>query len=153
MKKQETVVIFTDGSCLWNPGPGWWAAFLMYKNKEKVISWWKKHTTNNQMELTAIIKALELLKKTNIILDIYTDSNYVKNGMKKWIVNWKKNKRRTATKKSVKNKELWQELDKLASIFQINWHWVKAHSTNKHNNLVDKLARKEATKIQKNKIN
>jgi len=150
MKKQERIIIFTDGSCLWNPGPGWWGAILMYKWKHKEISGWKENTTNNQMELTAIIKALWIIKNNNIELEVYTDSSYVKNGISQWIKNWKKNNWKTANKNSVKNKELWQELDNLSSNFQIWWHWVKAHSTNKYNNLVDKLARHEAEKIQKN---
>lgn len=148
MKNQEAIIIFTDGSCLGNPGPGGRAALLMYKGKQKKISWWKKDTTNNQMELNAIIKALWTLKTNNIKLEVYTDSSYVRNGMLQWIKNWKKNNWKTANKKSVKNKELWQELDKLSSEFQIKWHWVKAHSTNEYNNLVDKLARSEAEKIQ-----
>ena len=98
----------------------------------------------------AIIMALEILKIDDIKLEVYTDSSYVKNGMLKWIKNWKKNKWKTAAKKPVKNKELWQRLDELSANFQIDRHWVKAHSTNEHNNLVDKLARSEAEKIQDN---
>lgn len=147
MKSQEVITIYTDGSCLGNPGPWGRAALLMYKWKDKKISGWNPDTTNNQMELTAIIKALELLKTDKVKLEVYTDSSYVKNGITKWIANWKSKWRKTAGKKEVKNKELWVALDTLSSKFNIDWHWVKAHASNEYNNFVDKLARKEATKL------
>lgn len=150
MKIQSTMIeIFTDGSCLNNPWNGWWAYILKYKDIEKQDYAWVKDTTNNQMELLAVINALKALKENaqNIQINLYTDSNYVKMWITQWINKWKQNNWKTANKKDVKNKELWEELDNLASNFIINWHWVKAHATNKYNNIVDELARKWAYSI------
>lgn len=139
--QMSKVVIYTDGACSGNPGKGGWGAVLSYKGKEKEIYGGNPDTTNNQMELTAVIKALESLKKTCDI-DLYTDSQYVKNGINEWINNWKQNNWRTANKKTVKNQELWQELDELVNKHNINWHWVKGHSGDEYNERADMLARK-----------
>lgn len=141
------IEIYTDGSCLNNPWNGWRAYLLKYKDQEKTNYAWVQNTTNNKMELLAIIKALQALKSNNIEINLYTDSNYVKMWITQWIKKWKQNNRKTANKKDVKNKELWQELDEIAGKFNINWHWVKAHSKNKYNNIVDELARKWAISI------
>ena len=134
------VEIFTDGACKGNPGPGGWGAILRYGTTEKEIYGASKNTTNNIMELTAVIESLKNLKKPCELI-ITTDSKYVKHGITEWIHNWKKNGWKTASKQKVKNKDLWVELDLLANEFEINWNWVKAHSTDKLNNEVDLLAR------------
>ena len=131
--------IFTDGACRGNPGPGGWGALLRFGSKEKEINGYAPSTTNNIMELTAVIEALKQIKKPYEI-DITTDSIYVKNGITVWIHNWKNNGWKTAAKKSVKNKELWVELDKLIQIHQINWIWVKGHSGHPENEKADELA-------------
>lgn len=133
------VIIYTDGACSGNPGPGGWAAILTYKDNEKVISGGEKLTTNNRMELMAVIKALETIKK-NCEIEIFTDSKYVKDGITVWIHNWKKNGWKNSKKESVKNSDLWQELDLLVQNHDIKWQWVKGHSGDKMNNLVDELA-------------
>ena len=142
------VIIYTDGGCRGNPGIGGWAALLQYKDKEKVIKGNSKYTTNNQMELTAIINGLENIKNTNIIIDLYTDSKYAIDGINSWINNWKKNNWKTAAKKPVKNKELWQKLDILNHKFNINWHWVKGHSGNIGNEIVDTLANQAMDEVK-----
>jgi ribonuclease HI len=136
----DDVIIYTDGSCLGNPGDGGYAAILLYKGNRKDVKGKEKNTTNNRMELMAVIKALKSLKK-KCSISLYTDSNYVKNGITEWIFNWKKNGWKTAGKQEVKNKELWLELDALVQQHIIKWHWVKGHSGDKYNEEVDKLAR------------
>ena len=138
----ETIV-YTDGSCLGNPGKGGWAALIIKNDKEEVIFGSEKNSTNNRMELTAAINALLKTEESKKI-KIYTDSKYLKDGIEKWINNWKKNDWKNANKKDVKNKDLWTKLDKLISKKQISWEWVKAHSVNEYNNKVDILARKAA---------
>ena len=138
------IIIYTDGSCIGNPGPGGWAAIIINEKKQHSISGKKKNTTNNQMELLAPIKALELLSKREKIR-IFTDSNYVKNGITNWIKIWEKNNLKNSNKKKVKNIQLWKKLNKLAKFHNIEWTWIKAHSNNQMNILVDKLARKEAS--------
>ena len=133
------VEIFTDGACKGNPGPGGWGAILRYGTKEKEIYGSSKNTTNNIMELTAVIESLKNLKKPCELI-ITTDSKYVKNGITEWIHNWKKNGWRTAAKKEVKNKELWIELDSLIQIHSITWDWVKGHSGHPENERADLLA-------------
>ena len=133
------VEIFTDGACKGNPGPGGWGAILRYGTTEKEIYGASKNTTNNIMELTAVIESLKNLKKP-CELTITTDSKYVKNGITEWIHNWKKNGWRTAAKKEVKNKELWIELDSLIQIHSITWDWVKGHSGHPENERADLLA-------------
>ena len=138
----ETIV-YTDGSCLGNPGKGGWAALIIKNDKEEVIFGSEKNSTNNRMELTAAINALLKTEESKKI-KIYTDSKYLKDGIEKWINNWKKNDWKNANKKDVKNKDLWTKLDNLISKKQISWEWVKAHSVNEYNNKVDILARKAA---------
>ena len=146
------IEVYTDGSCLGNPGKGGWA-FLV--NNEGVISsrsGYSIKATNNQMELTAAIKAIEFLVNHKE-MSIYTDSNYLKNGITLWITNWKKNNWKTASKNPVKNKELWERLDQLNYLKKIKWKWVKAHDTNKLNNEVDLLARQSAETLTESSFN
>ena len=137
------IKIYTDGSCLENPGNGGWAAIIIDDEKKTQIKGSKKNTTNNQMELLAPIEALKKIPKVSKV-QIFTDSKYVKSGITEWIHNWKKNGWKTADKQPVKNKELWEELDLLANQFEISWNWVKAHSTDELNNEVDLIAREAA---------
>ena len=137
------IKIYTDGSCIGNPGPGGWAAIILNGDKQSIISGKKKNTTNNQMELMAAIKALVFLKKKQKIR-IYTDSNYVKEGITNWIKIWEKNNWKTSNKKKVKNVELWIKLNTLSNFHDIEWQWVKGHSGDPMNNMVDKLAKKAA---------
>jgi len=137
------IKIYTDGSCIGNPGSGGWAAIILNGDKQDIISGRKKNTTNNQMELMAAIKALVFFSKKQKIR-IYTDSNYVKEGITNWIKIWEKNNWKTANKKKVKNVELWKKLNTLSNFHDIEWKWVKAHSGDPMNSLVDKLARKAA---------
>jgi len=137
------IKIYTDGSCLENPGNGGWAAIIFIGEKKKIISGNQKNTTNNKMELLAPIEALKTLK-INSKVEIITDSKYVKLGITEWIKNWKKNGWKTSNKKEVKNIQLWKELDSLVKNFDIEWSWVKGHSTNQLNNEVDLLAKKAA---------
>ena len=135
------VEIFTDGACSRNPGPGGWGALLRYKTVEKELSGHEDETTNNRMELTAVIEALKALKKSCNIT-IYTDSKYVMNGVTEWMANWKKNGWKTAAKKKeVKNIDLWQALDELLKPHEIRWVWVKGHAGHAENERVDELAR------------
>ena len=146
------IKIYTDGACIGNPGPGGWAAILLTENEKKEIFGGEKLTTNNRMELTATIKALEYCKEQEgpqpklQRIEIYTDSIYVKEGITKWINNWEKNNWKTADKKNVKNVDLWKKLKELTKSNQIEWCWIKGHSDNPMNDLADKLA-KEATPI------
>ena len=137
------IKIYTDGSCIGNPGSGGWAAMILNGDKKNIISGRKKNTTNNQMELMAAIKALAFFSKKQKIR-IYTDSNYVKEGITNWIKIWEKNNWKTASKKKVKNVELWIKLKTLSNFHDIEWRWVKGHSGNPMNNKVDKLAKKAA---------
>ena len=132
--------IYTDGACSGNPGPGGWAAIIIVNNEIKdTFSGSEKNTTNNQMELMAPIKAIQKFKKKSEI-SIFTDSTYVKNGITTWIKQWEKNGWKTASKKPVKNKDLWKKLKNLSSKHSIKWIWIKGHSQDKYNNLVDELA-------------
>ena len=137
------IKIYTDGSCLGNPGNGGWAAIIIVDKKKTHIKGSKKDTTNNQMELLAPIKALKKIPKGSNV-QIFTDSKYVKSGITEWIHNWKKNGWKTANKQPVKNKDLWTELDLLTNEFKIKWIWVKGHSTDSLNNEVDLIAREAA---------
>ena len=137
------IKIYTDGSCLNNPGNGGWAAIINDDGEILKISGSEKNTTNNKMELMAPIKALQKIKK-NKEVEIYTDSKYVKLGITEWIHKWTKNNRQTSKKEDVKNKELWIELFELTKSFEINWIWVKAHSGNLLNEEVDSLAKQAA---------
>ena len=138
MKK---VTIYTDGACSGNPGPGGWGAILMYNGTSKEISGASKDTTNNIMEITAVLEALKLLKE-ECEVQVYSDSAYVVNSFKQgWIYNWIKNDWKTASKEPVKNKEIWQELYELTKIHKVNFIKVKGHSDNEFNNRCDELAR------------
>ena len=137
----KQVIIYTDGACRGNPGPGGWGALIRLDAIEKEIFGGQVDTTNNQMELTAAIEGLAALKE-RCSVELYTDSKYVMDGITQWIQNWKKNNWRTAAKKDVKNKELWQKLDQLISQHQVQWHWVKGHSGEAGNETADLLANK-----------
>ena len=137
------IKIYTDGSCLGNPGNGGWAAIIIDDKKKIQIKGSKKKTTNNQMELLATIKALKKIPKGSNV-QIFTDSKYVKSGITEWIHNWNKNGWKTAIKQPFKNKDLWTELDQMTNEFQIKWSWVKGHSTDVLNNEVDLIAREAA---------
>jgi ribonuclease HI len=142
------IKIYTDGACIGNPGPGGWAAILLTENEKKEIFGGEKLTTNNRMELTATIKALEYCKEQEgpqpklQRIEIYTDSIYVKDGITEWINNWEKNNWKTSDKKNVKNVDLWKKLKELSNSLDIKWHWVKGHSNNPMNDLADELAKK-----------
>ena len=137
------IKIYTDGSCLGNPGFGGWAAIIFLNDKKIKIKGKKRNTTNNQMELMAPIKALKKIPVGEKV-QIYTDSKYVKMGITEWIESWKKNNWKTSSKKKVKNKDLWKELDRLSKKYQIKWLWVKGHSGDITNEEVDQLAREAA---------
>ena len=137
----EKVTIYTDGACSGNPGPGGWGAILMYQGNKKEISGGKKNTTNNEMELTAVIEALKILKFPCQV-DLYSDSAYVVNAfLQNWIGNWIKNNWKTSSKEPVKNQELWKELYELTKTHQVTFIKVKGHSDNEFNNRCDELAR------------
>ena len=139
--------IYTDGACSGNPGPGGWAAIILVNNKiKKMFFGSEKNTTNNQMELLAPIKVIQKFKKKSEI-SIFTDSTYVRDGITIWIKQWEKNGWKTASKKPVKNKELWKKLKNLSSKHSIKWIWVKGHAQDKYNNLVDELAQGAIKKI------
>jgi len=137
-------IIYTDGACLGNPGPGGWAAVIFDKEKKKkILKGNEESTTNNRMELIATIKAIEIIEyKSNI--KIYTDSKYVIDGISSWIINWKKNNWKTSSKEPVKNVKLWQKLDYVSSKHEIVWEWIKGHSGHLLNEEVDELARIQA---------
>ena len=132
----KEVIIYTDGACRGNPGPGGWGALIKFDSMEKEIFGGKNDTTNNQMELLAAIEGLATLKEPCSV-ELFTDSKYVMDGITQWIKNWKKNNWKTAAKKDVKNKELWQKLDYLISKQQVQWHWVKGHSGDAGNEAAD----------------
>jgi len=148
MKYSETVEIFTDGACSGNPGPGGWGAILRYKGVEKEISGSEPETTNNRMELMAAIAALEALKKPSRVR-LLTDSQYVHNGISRWIHDWKKRGWRTADKKPVKNVELWKRLEAALETHDIQWHWIRGHSGHPENERADALARKAIKELTK----
>ena len=144
MNKTEKVQIFTDGACKGNPGPGGWGAILRFQDNEKEINGYESLTTNNIMELMAVIESLKAISKP-FEIEITTDSKYVKNGITSWIHNWKKNGWKTAAKKPVKNKELWIELDHLIQKHNVSWKWVKGHSGHIENERADELANEAIT--------
>lgn len=135
----EPVIIYTDGACKGNPGPGGWGALLTRGTVEKELFGGEVLTTNNRMELTAVIEALTALKQPSHVA-VYTDSQYVRQGIMTWIHNWKKNGWKTSDRKPVKNADLWQALDKLAASHKVAWHWVKGHADNPGNLRADALA-------------
>jgi len=132
--------MFTDGACSGNPGPGGWGTILRYKTVEKELSGYSPATTNNRMELTAVVEGLRALKES-CELDIYTDSRYLKDGITSWIHKWKKNGWKTSSKSSVKNKDLWEALDVASQKHSIAWHWIKGHAGHPENERADQLAR------------
>ena len=136
----DKVVVFTDGACSGNPGPGGWGAILTFKGVEKELRGGEAHTTNNRMELMAAISALEAMKRPCLV-ELHTDSQYVKNGITSWIHNWKRNGWRTADKKPVKNEDLWRRLDEALAIHHVDWRWVKGHAGHDMNERADALAR------------
>jgi ribonuclease HI len=137
---RNPVQIFTDGACSGNPGPGGWGAVLRFDGKEKELKGGEALTTNNRMELMAAISALETLKR-DCNVDMFTDSNYLRDGITKWIHSWRRNGWRTAEKKPVKNAELWQRLDAALGRHDIRWHWVRGHAGHAENERADALAR------------
>ena len=137
-----TITVYTDGACSGNPGKGGWGAVIVYPNKKIIhLNGGANLTTNNKMELIAAIKVLEYFDKACEV-KIFTDSKYLMNGIENWIINWKKNGWKTASKKPVKNREIWEKLDALIQKHQIKWEWVKGHAGNKFNEMADQLARK-----------
>ena len=135
-----TVAIYTDGACSGNPGPGGWGAVLLYGEHRREISGASADTTNNRMELTAAIRALEALKRPTDVA-LYTDSTYVKDGITRWLPGWKAKGWRTASKSPVKNRDLWEALDALVKRHDVSWHWVRGHAGNAENERADTLAR------------
>jgi ribonuclease HI len=146
----KRVMIYTDGACRGNPGPGGWGALLRYNDREKKISGAELDTTNNRMELMAAIQALAVLREPCEI-ELYTDSQYVQKGISQWMHAWKKSQWRRADKKPVKNADLWQALDQEASRHQISWYWVKGHSGHIENELADQLANEAIDRLQQKK--
>ncbi|AKR54534.1 ribonuclease H [Youhaiella tibetensis] len=145
----DVVTIHTDGACSGNPGPGGWGAILEYGGKRKELKGGEALTTNNKMELTAAIEALSALKRPCKV-ELYTDSQYVKNGVQGWVHNWKRNGWRTADKKPVKNVELWQALDAAVQRHDVSWHWVKGHAGHDLNERADELANEGMAPFKKN---
>ena len=135
----ERVQLFTDGACKGNPGPGGWGAILRFDGHEKELFGGEPETTNNRMELMAVIQGLRALKR-RCTVEITTDSQYVKNGMTQWIHNWKRNGWKTSAKKPVKNEDLWRQLDEAVASHDVHWHWVKGHSGHAENERADQLA-------------
>lgn len=135
----KTIEIFTDGACRGNPGPGGWGVLLRYGDHEKELYGGEAETTNNRMELTAAIEGLKSVTETCVI-ELTTDSEYVRKGITEWIVNWKKRGWKTSAKKPVKNADLWRALDEQAQLHNVNWHWVKGHSGHRENEIADQLA-------------
>ena len=137
----KKIYIYTDGACKGNPGPGGWGALMVYNSTEKEFYGGEQHTTNNRMEMTAAIKALnQLTRPCEVVLT--TDSQYLRQGITQWIANWKKRGWKTAAKQPVKNKDLWQQLDELEQKHSISWNWVKGHSGHRENERADELANK-----------
>ena len=137
----EVVEIFTDGACRGNPGPGGWGVLFRFKNTEKELCGGEAATTNNRMELTAVIRALEALKRPSRV-SLHTDSQYVQKGISEWIHSWKRRGWKTADKKPVKNEDLWRRLEEVAALHEVKWHWVRGHSGHPENERADKLANK-----------
>jgi ribonuclease HI len=139
----DRVSIYADGACRGNPGPGGWGALLRFGEREKELCGGERDTTNNRMELTAVIRALEALKR-DCNVDLYTDSQYVQKGISEWLATWKQRGWRTAGKKPVKNIDLWQRLDELTRGHSVRWHWVKGHAGHPGNERADALANRGA---------
>lgn len=141
MSDTKDIIIWTDGACSGNPGPGGWGAILEWNGKRKEMKGGEAETTNNRMELLAAINSLSALKGGPHTVDLWTDSSYVKDGISKWIHGWKKNGWKTASKKPVKNVELWQALDNCVAAHNVTWHWLKGHAGHAENERADELAR------------
>ena len=148
MPLPDPIVIYTDGACLGNPGPGGWAAIMQYQDKTREISGSEKLTTNNRMEMTAIIQALTHIRNNKHPIHLHTDSKYVMQGMEEWLPNWRKNGFRTASKKTVKNKELWLSLENCSQQLKIKWFWVRGHDGCTGNERADELAKAAARQAQ-----
>ena len=147
MSDRELIQIYTDGACRGNPGPGGWGALLKFGSKEKQLYGAESLTTNNRMELRAVIEALSALKRPCNV-SVTSDSTYVLKGINEWLPNWKKRGWLTSGKKPVKNEDLWKSLDSLKSVHNVEWHWVKGHSGHLENELVDQLANKGIDELQ-----
>ena len=147
MTDETNIEIFTDGACLGNPGPGGWGVLLRWRGTNKELSGGEAETTNNRMELMAAIQGLEALKRPGRVT-LTTDSTYVKDGITKWIFNWKKNGWRSAAKQPVKNVDLWQRLDEAVAGHDVNWRWVKGHAGHSENERADNLARAAAEEVR-----
>ncbi|WP_445359943.1 ribonuclease HI [Microbulbifer sp. EKSA005] len=143
----KQITIYTDGACRGNPGPGGWGALLVYGEREKELFGGEAHTTNNRMELLAAIKALEALKQPCKV-DLHTDSQYLRQGITGWINKWKKNGWKTASKKPVKNADLWRQLDESVSEHDVEWHWVKGHAGHPGNERADQLANRGVDELE-----
>jgi ribonuclease HI len=143
---EEAVEIFTDGACKGNPGPGGWGVVLRLDDREKELYGGESATTNNRMELTAVIRGLEALKRPSRVR-VYTDSQYVQKGISEWIHAWKRRGWRTADKKPVKNVDLWQRLERVAASHRVGWHWVKGHAGHPENERADALANRGAEQL------
>jgi ribonuclease HI len=145
--QDQTVEVFTDGACSGNPGPGGWGALLRYKGVERELSGAESDTTNNRMEMMAAIAALEAIKRPSRVI-LTTDSTYVRDGITKWIVGWKRRNWKTAGKKPVKNVDLWQRLEAASAPHAVEWHWVRGHSGHAENERADTLAREAITAMR-----
>lgn len=144
---EEKVEIFTDGACQGNPGPGGWGVILRYKGVERELSGFSPETTNNRMELKAAIEGVKALKRS-VKADLYTDSQYLRDGITKWLFQWKKNNWRLSNKSVVKNRDLWEELYNLVQSHHISWHWVRGHAGHPENERADTLARQAIKEAQ-----
>ena len=151
MDNDENIIIYADGGCRGNPGPGGWGVLLQAGEAEKELWGGEGDTTNNRMELTAVIRALEALKRPTTV-QLFTDSQYVQKGISLWIHNWKRNGWRTADKKPVKNADLWQTLDDLAKTHQIKWTWVRGHAGHPGNERADMLANRGIDELLSNRL-
>ena len=138
------VIIYTDGACKGNPGPGGWAAVLSHNGKERTLCGGELSTTNNRMEMTAVLRAIQCIKKANCRLKIFTDSQYVQRGMQEWLPTWRKNKFHKRDGKPVLNADLWRQLDAVAAVHAIEWCWVRGHDGNPGNEQADALAQQQA---------